>query len=130
RRAAVEGAGDMVEAVEGHAQREGEAGADLEDGEADADEGGEGLRGLVVGGMGLEDEAGQAVEDGGEGAGLLRRVGDDAVVAELDAGLDDGGDGAGEGGLEAEGGEGPAVDLDGRERSLGGGDGEVVEGLE
>ena len=70
------------------------------------DEGGEGLRRLVVGRMGLEDEAGQVGEDGAEGAGLLGVVDDDVVVAELDAGLDDDGDGAREGGVEAPGGEG------------------------
>ena len=54
-----------------------------------------------------------AREGGGEGAGGVRAVGDDAVVAELDAGLDDDGDGAGEGGVEPAGGEGAGVDFDG-----------------
>ena len=69
RRAAVEGGGDVVEAVEGLAQGEGEAGADLEDGEAVADEGGEGLGRLVVGGVGLEDEPGDGARGWRRGRG-------------------------------------------------------------
>ena len=52
--------------------------------------------------MRLEDELRHVLQGCHQLRRLLRRIGDDVGMAELDAGLNDDSDGAGKGGIEAE----------------------------
>ena len=97
---------------QGLAQREGEARADLEDGEMGLDQRAQRRLGLVVGGMRLEDEAGGLLDRRRQRPGALGHEVDDLGAAELHAGLHHHGQdprpGLGQSGL----GESGTVDLD------------------
>ncbi len=115
----VEDVGDMVEAVERLAQREGDARADLEDRETIVDQGRKSRGGLVIGRMRLEDEVRHLLQHRRELPGLLRPVRDHLGMAELDAGLHHDADGPREGVVEPDGREGGTMDLDGAQGRLG-----------
>ena len=72
---------------QGLAQREGEARADLEDGEMGLDQRAQRRLGLVVGGVRLEDEAGRLLDRRRQRPGALGHEVDDLGAAELHAGL-------------------------------------------
>ncbi len=78
---------DRLQGEDRLAEGEGQLGAHLEDGEAVLDQRAERLLVLVIGGVGLVDET-VRVGDRCEPRRALPAVGEDGVVAELDAGLD------------------------------------------
>ena len=114
-----EDVGDVVQTVERFPHREGEPRPDLQDREAVIDEGFQRRRGLVIGGMRLEDELRHVAQRRRETPRRGGIVGDYVGMTEFDAGLDHDTDRAGEGRVQPRRREGAAVDLDGGEGSLG-----------
>src|ERR1017187_5414746 len=85
--AGIQDSRDLVKSVKGLTQSKSETRPDLQDRKAIRYKPGKALRGLIVGGMGLEHEPGHAIESGTEFAGALGLVNHDAPVVELNSGL-------------------------------------------